>query len=88
MKRITTTIKRQFLDEIIAGTKRVEYREIKPYWNRKFANILLPFELRLINGMSKRAPEVTVLITQITIGDEYELWIGSVLSVKHWKRAV
>lgn len=30
MKTITTTIKREWLREIAAGRKRVEYREIKP----------------------------------------------------------
>ena len=33
--RITTTIKRQWLAEIIEGTKRIEYREIKPYWTKR-----------------------------------------------------
>jgi hypothetical protein len=28
--RITTTIERQYLAEIIAGTKKTEYRQIKP----------------------------------------------------------
>ena len=32
MDKITTTIKREWLREIAAGRKRVEYREIKPYW--------------------------------------------------------
>lgn len=84
MTRITTRIKRQFLAEIVAGVKKIEYREIKPYWTRRLWGILVPFELRLINGMNKRAPEVTVLITQITMGKEYELWIGGILSVKNW----
>jgi len=48
MNRLTTTIKRQFLAEIVAGVKKVEYREIKPYWTAKFRKILVPFELRLI----------------------------------------
>lgn len=29
MKTLTTTIKRQYLREIVAGTKKIEYREIK-----------------------------------------------------------
>ena len=62
---LTTTIKRQFLAEIVEGTKLIEYREIKPYWTKKFRKISVPFNLRLINGMSKTAPEVTVLITTI-----------------------
>ena len=32
--RITTTIERQWLAEIIAGTKKIEYRRIKPYWTK------------------------------------------------------
>jgi hypothetical protein len=81
---LTTTIKRQFLAEIVEGTKLIEYREIKPYWTKKFRKISVPFNLRLINGMSKTAPEVTVLITTITKGKEWELHIGRVLAYKNW----
>lgn len=82
--KITTTIKRQWLAEIIAGNKKIEYRERKPYWEKKLSKVLVPFELRLINGMSKSAPEVTVLIEKVTLGDEYELHIGQILEVKNW----
>jgi hypothetical protein len=84
MDKITTTIKRQFLAEIVAGTKKVEYREIKPYWTRKFKAVSCPFILRLINGMNKKAPEVTLEIKRITVGDAYELRIGKILKVKNW----
>ena len=83
IQTLTTTIKRQFLAEIIAGTKTIEYREIKPYWTEKFRKILMPFNLRLINGMSKTAPEATVLITEITKGKEWELHIGKILNYKN-----
>jgi hypothetical protein len=55
MDRITTTIKREWLSEIIEGTKKIEYREIKQYWEDKLAKVSIPFELRLINGMQKSA---------------------------------
>ncbi len=84
MDQITTTIKRRFLAEIVAGTKKVEYREIKPYWTKKFGAVSRPFILRLINGMTKKAPEVTVQINRITTGDAYELRIGKILKVKNW----
>ena len=29
--RMTTTIERDWLAQIIAGTKKIEYRQIKPY---------------------------------------------------------
>jgi hypothetical protein len=44
--RITTTIEREWLAEIIAGTKKIEYRQIKPYWTKRFAKVSVPFELR------------------------------------------
>ena len=59
--RITTTIEREWLAQIIAGTKKIEYRQIKPYWTKRFAKVSLPFELRLLNGMSPPVPEATVV---------------------------
>ena len=47
-----------------------------------------PFKLRLINGRVLDAFEATVLITKVTRNlrrKRYELRIGSVLNVKHWK---
>jgi hypothetical protein len=85
--RITTTIERQWLAEIIAGTKKVEYRRIKPYWTQRFKKVSLPFELRLLNGMNPPVPEVTVLIHRITRrAGEYRLHIKKVLNYKHWDK--
>jgi hypothetical protein len=87
--RITTTIERQWLAEIIAGTKKIEYRQIKPYWTKRFEKISVPFELRLLNGMNPPVPEVTVLIHKITKdrrAGEYQLHIKKVLGFKHWDK--
>jgi hypothetical protein len=87
--RITTTIKRQWLAEILAGTKKIEYREIKPYWTKRFKSVTTPFELRLINGMNPPVPEVTVLIHKVTTNrrsGEYELHIKRILGFKHWDK--
>jgi hypothetical protein len=64
--RITTTIEREWLAEIIAGTKKIEYRRIKPYWTKRFGKVSVPFELRLLNGMNSPVPEVTVLLHKTT----------------------
>jgi hypothetical protein len=85
--KITTTIERQWLDEIIERRKKIEYREIKPYWERRLAAVAVPFQLRLINGMSATAPEATVEVTKIvrnTRRGSFELHIGKVSRVKHW----
>ena len=64
--RITTTIEREWLAQIVEGTKKIEYREIKPYWTKRFKKVSVPFELRLLNGMNPPVPEVTLLIHRIT----------------------
>jgi hypothetical protein len=87
--RITTTIERQWLAEIIAGTKKIEYRQIKPYWTKRFEKVCVPFELRLLNGMNPPVPEVTVLIQKIVKdrrAGEYQLHIKKVLGFKHWDK--
>jgi len=85
--RITTTIEREWLAQIIAGTKKIEYRQIKPYWTKRFAKVSVPFELRLLNGMNPPVPEVTLLISKITRrAGEYRLHIKKVLGFKHWDK--
>jgi hypothetical protein len=86
MKTLTTTIKRQYLREIVAGTKKIEYREIKPYWDKRLANYEAPFLLRLINGMSKDAPEATVEVVKVKKNrwlGQYELHLGRIVEVKN-----
>jgi hypothetical protein len=71
------------------GEKKIEYRQIKPYWTKRFGKVSGPFELRLLNGMNRPVPEVTVLIHKITKDRRtglYELHIKRVLDFKHWDR--
>jgi len=80
--RITTTIEREWLAQIIAGTKKIEYGQIKPYWTKRFDGVSVPFELRLLNGMNRPVPEVTVLIHKVTKdrrAGEYQLHIKKVV---------
>lgn len=89
MEKITTTIKREYLREIIAGRKRVEYREIKPYWTKRFDGLSRPFLLRMINGMQAKAPELTVVVRGIRTNKRtgnYELQLGQLMQVKYWDR--
>lgn len=89
MDKLTTTIKREWLREIVAGRKAVEYREIKPYWTKRLATVKVPFALRLINGMQAKSPEVTVIVRRVlknTRSRQYELHIGAVTAVRHWDR--
>jgi hypothetical protein len=87
--KLTTTIKRPWLAEIIEGTKKIEYRQIKPYWTKRLKSVTTPFELRLLNGMNPPVPEVTVLIHKVTTNrrsGDYELHIKKILGYKHWDK--
>jgi hypothetical protein len=89
MDRITTTIEREWLAQIVAGTKRTEYRQMKPYWRKRLQGVSRPFELRLINGMQKNAPEVTVLVDRVRANarsKQYELHIAKVLQCLNWDK--
>lgn len=39
---LTLPIKKQWFDLILRGEKKEEYREIKPYYTKRFINILAP----------------------------------------------
>ena len=89
MDRLTTTIEREWLADIVAGVKKTEYRDIKPYWTKKLEAVSRPFELRLINGMQKNAPEVTVLVDRVRANRrtrQYELHIAKVLKHLNWDK--
>jgi len=85
LPKITTTIKREWLREIAAGRKPVEYREVKPYWTKRFSEVRAPFLLRLINGMQPKAPELTVVVSRVRKKSrQYALHLGKVVDLRHW----
>lgn len=89
MQSLTTTIKREYLRKIVAGRKRVEYREMKPYWARRRASVQPPFTLRLINGMQPAAPECAVVVRRVRRNGrtgQFELSVGRVVEVRNWDR--
>ena len=93
MDVITTTIERQWLAEIVAGTKRIEYREIKPYWTKRLKRVRVPFKLVLRNGMNPPVPVLMVRIDRVTPSPRrsphtgtYALHIGRILRLEHWDR--
>jgi hypothetical protein len=90
---ITTTLKRQWFAQIVDKTKRIEYRDIKPYWTSRLSKVSTPFRLVLRNGMSPPIPVLTVRIDRVvpsprgkTRKGTYALHIGRVLKVEHWDR--
>ena len=89
MDKMTTTVCRETLTEIAAGRQTVECREIKPYWDKRLAKVSVPFLLRMINGMSAAAPEVTVEVARVVADrkqNRYEFHIARVVAVENWDR--
>ena len=93
MDVITTTLKRRWFAEIVAGRKRTEYREIKPYWTKRLRRVKTPFTLVLRNGMNPPVPVLTVRIDRIVPSPnrpprrgDYALRIGRILRVEHWDK--
>ncbi len=87
MDTLTMNIERQFFAAIVAGTKRIEYREVKPFWKRRIEPLAPPFTLRLLNGMRTPIPEALVMVTRVTrVDGVYRLHLGRVMSVKRWDR--
>jgi len=80
-KILHLTLKKQWFDMIATGEKREEYREIKPYWEKRLCNHnekgefdgYKEFDFVIFrNGYQKNAPEMKVEVTGIgcDIGEE------------------
>lgn len=72
MRILHLTLKKQWFDMIASGIKREEYREIKPYWdkrlNREYDAVLFK------NGYQKNADSVLVELNVIGKGIGTRLW--------------
>ena len=87
MMQITTTIKREWFSQIVSRQKKVEYREDKPYWQRRLEGIEVPFRLKLINGMRPDSPRLTVTVVKVRKRNgNFELHLGRVRAVMYWDR--
>jgi hypothetical protein len=81
------TIKREWFRKIVAREKKVEYREIKPYWTNRLSKVEVPFRLRLINGMRPDSPRLTVTVVKVRRrSGNYELHLGRIREVSYWDR--
>ena len=90
-KALNLTIRREPFEQIIAGTKAVEYREIKEYYINRLAlyydvgeRAIAPFRMTLRNGYDKGVPEITVNVTEVTMaGGLFELHVSDITEHKN-----
>lgn len=68
------TLKKKWFDLIKSGEKKIEYREKKPYWKKRFFKNdgaeLKPFDFVIFtNGYRKDSPKIKVEWKGISLGD-------------------
>lgn len=73
---------KKWFDEILAGTKKIEYREIKPYWTTRLLDKKgKPIHYDIIffrNGYAKDCRKMKVEFKGLRIGKKYEILLGKV----------
>jgi hypothetical protein len=63
------TLKKKWFDMIASGVKREEYREIKPYWNKRLLCNSKQYDTILFrNGYNKDAPSLLIEFTALQSG--------------------
>lgn len=73
MKILHLTLKRKWFDMILLCDKKEEYREIKPYWSKRF-NLHQYTHIKFRNGYSKKSPWLIIELKRITIGHGVKRW--------------
>jgi len=84
---LTLTLKKQFFDEILNGTKTIEYRDISDYWTPRLENKdynVIVFR----NGYNSNSPTMKVEYKELTIDrqsvpNRYALVLGEVLETSN-----
>lgn len=66
MKVLHLTLKKKWFDMIASGVKKEEYREIKPYWDRRLNGDYDVVCFR--NGYRKDSPKVLLELRKISTG--------------------
>ncbi len=83
-KTLHLTLMKEWFDQILAGTKKIEYREIKPYWTKRLfddgGNAKKFDIIEFRNGYSKDCRKMRVEFKGLRVGKKnYEIILGDVL---------
>ena len=85
-KILYLTLHKKWFKQILNKTKKIEYREIKPYWTKRLFNAKgNPIKYDYIifkNGYNKGCPIMKVKFLGIRKNKQYEILLGNVLE-KH-----
>lgn len=75
MKILHLKLKKKWFDMIVSGVKKEEYREIKPYWDKRLNK---SFDIvRFKNGYAEDSPTMDIELIEIITGQGKTEWGGS-----------
>jgi len=98
MKILHLTLKKQWFDLIANGTKKEEYRDIKPHWNRILSKQKYD-AIQFVNGYGKHRPHIIIELKEILSGlgivewgapenkTVYILKLGRILKIDNYDEA-
>lgn len=86
IKALRLTLFKQWFDEIRNGTKKIEYREVKPYWTKRLfnadGNIIQYDEIVFTNGYGATLPRMRVEFKGVREQNgKYEIDLGKIIEV-------
>jgi hypothetical protein len=85
-KILILSLYRGWFDLILSGDKIIEYREIKPFWEKRFAKNTYEY-IRFINGYGKLRPSFLIELKGITKTDKFELHLGKILETNNMSKS-
>jgi len=82
-KILHLTLHRKWFEQILNGIKKIEYREIKPYWTKRLfdseGNPINYDKIIFKNGYNKDCPIMSVEFLGIRKNKQYEILLGKIL---------
>jgi hypothetical protein len=80
---------REFFAQIVAGTKRTEYRDCTPYWRSRLEGRHYDV-IHFRNGYATEAPEMLVEFAGLARHGKgrnayYAIRLGRILKIKRWR---
>ena len=73
MNILHLTLKKKWFDLILSGKKTEEYREIKPYWEKRLKRKTYD-KVIFRNGYAANTPQFTIKLKSITQGTGKSEW--------------
>ncbi len=77
---------RKYFDQIVEGTKTIEFRDKTDYWKKRLENREYDV-IKFRNGYAKDAPTMLVEYAGLNLGNpfSYEIQLGKIIEVKNYE---